>query len=64
MSPALARNPLGTIERAYELARSGSCRKLTDVVATLKRERYDSVDAHLAGASIRQELRRLWEAAG
>jgi hypothetical protein len=52
-----------TVERAFQLARSGGYRGVAEIVAELKRERHDSVDAHLAGPSIRKDLRRLWEAA-
>jgi hypothetical protein len=52
-----------TIERAFELASSGACSNLPSIVATLKGERHESVDAHLAGPSIRKDLRRAWEAA-
>lgn len=53
-----------TVERAFDLARLGGCRTLPDIAAILKGEHHDSVDAHLAGPSIRRDLRRLWEAAG
>jgi hypothetical protein len=53
-----------TVERAFELASSGACDNLPDIVATLKGERHESVDAHLAGPSIRKDLRRAWEAQG
>lgn len=53
-----------TIERAFELARSGQCDNLPAIVAALKGERHESVDAHLAGPSIRKDLRRVWEAQG
>jgi hypothetical protein len=53
-----------TVERAFELARSGACDSLPAIVAVLKGERHESVDAHLAGPSIRKDLRRIWEAAG
>ena len=52
-----------TVERAFELARSGACDSLPAIVAALKGEQHDSVDAHLAGPSIRKDLRRAWEAA-
>ncbi|MET1110540.1 MAG: hypothetical protein ABWX67_03335 [Allosphingosinicella sp.] len=51
-----------TVERAFELARSGQCDNLPAIVAALKGERHESVDAHLAGPSIRKDLRRIWEA--
>ena len=53
-----------TVERAFELARLGGCRTLPEIVAILKGEQHESVEAHLAGPSIRRDLRRLWEAAG
>ncbi len=48
----------GTVERAFQLAQSADCRAIGDIVATLKRERHEAVEAHLAGASIRKDLRR------
>ena len=53
----------GTVERAVERARTGRCRTRPDIVALLKRERHDAVEAHLAGPSIRKDLKRLWLAA-
>ena len=53
-----------TVERAFELASSGTCDNLPDIVARLKGERHEAVDAHLAGPSIRKDLRRAWEAQG
>ena len=52
-----------TVERAFELARSGRCTNLAEIAAALKGERHEAVDAHLAGPSIRRDLRRVWEAA-
>jgi len=52
-----------TVERAFELASSGACDNLPAIVAALKDERHEAVDAHLAGPSIRKDLRRAWEAA-
>jgi hypothetical protein len=49
------------VERAFELARTGSHRDIGDIVATLKREKHDAVEAHLAGPSIRRELRKALE---
>ena len=48
-----------TIERAYELARSGKYRSVVEIGLQLKAERHDSVEAHLSGPSIRRDLRRL-----
>lgn len=52
-----------TIERAFELARSGSCHNVQEIALRLKREQHDAVEAHLAGQSIRRELRRLCQEA-
>jgi len=51
------RKPL--IERAYELARSGQATSFSDIVAILKRERYDDIAAQLGGPVIRHALRKL-----
>ena len=50
-----------TVERAFELARSGEYRGLPEIIAVLKSEHHEAVDAHLAGRSIRLDLRRVWE---
>jgi hypothetical protein len=45
------------IERAFQLARAS--KSIDDIRRTLRDEGYSNVDAHLAGASIRQDLMRL-----
>ena len=45
-----------TIERAFELARSGAYLKVQEIRRQLLRERYDNVDLHLAGAFTRRQL--------
>ena len=47
--------PANVIERAFELARSSTIEEIRN---TLKREGYSSVDAHLAGPTIKAELRK------
>ena len=49
---------LSTVERAFELARGGSCRTIEEIARRLKQEQLDNVDAHLGGTSIRKELRQ------
>jgi tRNA G26 N,N-dimethylase Trm1 len=44
------------IERAFELARSAAT--IDDVRNALRREGYSSVDAHLAGPTIKADLRK------
>lgn len=55
--PAVRR--IGTVERAFQLARSGRCRTVDEIRAELRREGHDSVEGHLAGLAIRGDLRRL-----
>jgi hypothetical protein len=56
-------NDVTTLERAFALARSGTCASIDEIRLTLKRERFDQIDAHLAGHSIKRQLRALCEAA-
>ena len=44
------------IERAFQLAPSST--SVDDIRKTLRQEGYSNVDAHLAGASIKAELKR------
>ena len=48
-----------TIERAFQLARSGECRTLDDLKRRLRRERCESVDFHLAGKLTKSQLTAL-----
>jgi hypothetical protein len=48
---------LTTIERAFTLAETGSCRTVADIRSQLKKEQRDSVDAHLAGSVIQRQLK-------
>ena len=52
-----------TIERAFALARSGTCASVDEIRLALKRERFDQIEAHLAGHAIKKQLRALCEAA-
>jgi hypothetical protein len=53
---------LGTVERAFQIARAGGCGGMSELTQILKGERFEKVDEHLAGYSIRRELRQAWEA--
>jgi hypothetical protein len=44
------------IERAFQLARASD--NVDDIRKTLRREGFSNVDAHLAGASIKADLKR------
>jgi len=48
-----------TLERAYELARSGPCISVDEIRSQLKRERFEAVDGHLHGSMIVGQLRAL-----
>jgi len=52
-----------TLERAFSLARSGSCAGLDDIRRILKRERFDQVEGHLSGPSLGKQLRALCDSA-
>ncbi|TPG17601.1 hypothetical protein EAH79_05555 [Sphingomonas koreensis] len=58
MSDEPAHRP-GTIERAYELARSGAYPTIDAIRAQLMREHHGSVQQHLSGPTIRRALLRL-----
>jgi len=48
-----------TIERAYELAKSGDYANVSDIKAQLKAERFADVDGQLYGRSVMSALRKL-----
>jgi hypothetical protein len=49
----------GLLARAFELARSGDFSRVPEIRARLIQERYSAVDAHLAGADIKRQLKAL-----
>ena len=51
---------VGTVERAFQLADQGGFRGIGEIARRLKDERYECVAEHLAGRSIRNDLRRAW----
>jgi hypothetical protein len=55
--------PTTTLERAFDLARSGRFASVNDIRLALKRERFDQVEAHLGGFAIARQLRGLCEQA-
>jgi UDP-N-acetylglucosamine 2-epimerase (non-hydrolysing) len=54
---------LSILERAFALAQSGECSSIDDIRRKLKSERYESIDQHLAGPSIKRQLNQLCLAA-
>jgi hypothetical protein len=52
-----------TLERAFILADEGTCHSVSEIRTRLKREQYDSVDAHLSGSVIQKQLKTRMAAA-
>ena len=48
-----------TIERAYELARSGACRTVSDIKQALSTEGFDRIQDSLYGPTLTASLRKL-----
>lgn len=46
----------GTVRRAFELAESGEFQSIPEIAACLKKEQYDTVEAHLSGSLIKKQL--------
>ncbi len=57
------RSPPPLLERAYALARSGSCASLKDIEKRLRGDGYVQIEALLSGPTLRRDLRRLCAAA-
>ncbi len=55
--------PIGTVQRAFDLADSGDFRTVQEIRDRLAKEGLADVDRHLTGPSIRRDLRRAIEAA-
>jgi hypothetical protein len=52
-----------TVERAYQLAKSGGFSGATEIKARLRAEGYMDADAQIYGPTLRSDLRRLCLAA-
>ncbi len=50
---------VGTVERAFQLARSGTCHSVEDIRIRLSAERHDRIHEHLGGTSIQRQLKAL-----
>ena len=48
--------PKGAIERAIELARSGQCRSVSEIIRRLPKEDRPAVEEHLAEHEARREM--------
>jgi hypothetical protein len=49
-------NQMTTIERAFEIARTGKCINWSEVVRQLKSERFEGVEAHFSSPSLRKQI--------
>jgi hypothetical protein len=49
----------GIVERAYQLARTGSHDSLQSLKKALQKEGYNQIDAYFSGTGLRGELARL-----
>ena len=49
---------LTTVERAYQLAKSGECANVTQIKERLKSEGYSDIAGQLYGSAINGDLRR------
>lgn len=55
---------ISTIERAFQLARAGSCHSVNDIRERLLREGYSNVLSHISGMSIKKQLGAILAARG
>ncbi|RYF15428.1 MAG: hypothetical protein EOO77_13400 [Oxalobacteraceae bacterium] len=53
-----------TIERAFQLAKAGTCRSISDIRNQLFAEGYDGIHGHLDGMSIKRQLNSALAARG
>jgi hypothetical protein len=53
----------GTVERAFQLARSGKFSTVEQIEKVLRQEHYTYAQEHLSGTLIRKELRAVLRAA-
>ena len=47
---------VGIVERAFQLAKSGTCHDMFDLRGQLENEGYESVGQHLIGPTIKKQL--------
>jgi hypothetical protein len=45
------------VERAFQLAETGTYKTVTEIKTALRLENYAGIDAHLSGRSLRDQLR-------
>lgn len=55
---------VGTIERAFQLAREGACHSVADIRQQLAAEGHEGVHSHLSGVTIQRQLKAALSARG
>ena len=55
---------IGTLERAFQLARTGACHSVVEIRHRLHAEGYEGVHGHLNGSTIQRQLRAALSARG
>lgn len=55
----ISSNPM---ERAFQMARSGSCANVQEIRDRLRKEGFSGVESHLSGIGVRRQLRALIKA--
>jgi hypothetical protein len=53
----------GTVSRAFELAKGGQCKTISDIRRRLKQEGYSAIDEHFSGPSMKKQLTMLLKSA-
>ncbi len=52
----------GTVSRAFELARAGKCKTISDIRRQLKQEGYPAIEEHFSGPTMKKQLTALLRA--
>jgi hypothetical protein len=55
---------MSTVERAFQLARTGTCHSVVEIRQRLNAEGYDGVHGHLIGSTIQRQPREALSARG
>jgi hypothetical protein len=50
---------MAIIQRAFEIARSGKARSITDIRGQLTREGFDNVQSHMSSTALQKQLKGL-----
>lgn len=53
----MSRDGISTLERAFQLARAGTCHSMRDIRRQLASEQHENIDGHLHGTAIQRQLR-------